>query len=303
MKIGAVTVTYNSGAVIDGFLQSLLRQSHSNFLAYIIDNASTDDTLQRTLVYRDQRIRQIANSANVGFAEGSNQGIRAALQDGCDAVLLINNDTEFGPQLVEKLVAGLDQYGADMTAPKILFHHDQARIWSAGGGFNPLKGYAGFHFGLDEPDRGQFDQARTVEHAPACCLLARKKVFEKIGLMDPTYFVYLDDTDFCFRATRSGLRIVYLPSATLFHKASSLTGGEASEFSVRFRTRNQVYFMLKNLGFWRNLFYLPAFQIYQLVKLLSRRIDLSGFLLRERALVEGLSVWMRSLESGRAAKI
>lgn len=294
MKVAVVSVTYNSSNVAQGFLDSMLQQTHSDFLLYIVDNASSDDTLERLAHYKDVRVRVLANKANVGFAEASNQGIQAGFAENCDAVLFLNNDTEFGPLLIEKLVRGLDAFSSDMAAPKILYYDRQQTIWSAGGGFNSLKGYAGFHFGLDEFDAGQFDQPRLVEHAPACCLLVRKQVFERIGLMDPRYFVYLDDTDFCYRANRAGFKIIYLPGATLFHKASALTGGPESKFSVRFRTRNQVYFMLKNLGFWRGLFYLPAFQLYQLVKLISRKIDLPGFALRQKAFVEGFRVWIES---------
>ncbi|MBZ5501602.1 MAG: glycosyltransferase family 2 protein, partial [Acidobacteriia bacterium] len=139
------------------------------------------------------------------------------------------------------------------------------------------------------------DAARVVDHAPACCLLVRKEVFARIGLMDSRYFVYLDDTDFCYRAKRAGLRLFYLPSARLLHKASSLTGGPESDFSVRYRTRNQIYFMLKHLGLWRGLYYLPAFQIFLVLKLIFREIDLSGFFLREKAFAEGLRVWRHSV--------
>jgi hypothetical protein len=292
--LGVVTVTYNSAAVIDGFLRSVLSQTHCEFVLYIVDNASIDDTVSSIGRYKDTRIRTILNRRNAGFAEGSNRGIRAALQDGCDAVLLVNNDTEFEPGLFDKLVHGLSDYKCDIITPKIVFYGAQNTIWSAGGGFNPWKGYAGFHYGLGEPDCGQYNLPRTVEHAPGCCALVRSSVFSAIGLMDSLYFVYLDDTDFCYRAKEAGLKIIYLPAAILLHKASSLTGGPESVFSVRFRTRNQIYFMLKHLGVWRSLYYLPAFQVYQLAKLLLRKIDFAGFLLRERAFFEGLAVWRRS---------
>jgi GT2 family glycosyltransferase len=301
-RIGVVTVTYNSAQVIDGFMISLLRQSWTDFLLYVVDNASTDATLEIIRRYHDRRICPIANRQNLGIAKGNNQGITAALANGCHSVLLINNDTEFGPLLIEQLAAGLTQHRCDMIAPKITVFGDETTIWSAGGGFNPLKGYAGFHFGLKQPDRGQFDVTRRVDHAPACCLLVRKEVFARIGKMDDLYFVYLDDTDFCFRAKLAGLTLVYLPSAKLLHKVSTLTGGPDSEFSVRYRTRNQIYFMLKHFGPWRALYYLPAFQLYQLAKLLFRKIDFAGFVLREKAFFEGLRVWRQSRLAASAAQ-
>jgi len=291
MKLGVVTVTYNSGQVIDGFMASMLRQTYSNFVLYVVDNASSDGTLEQVARYKDSRISLVINQKNLGFAEGNNHGTDAALTSGCELVLFINNDTEFEPCLLEKLVAGLKEHACDMIAPKILFHDNQQVIWSAGGGFNPMKGYAGYHYGLGQTDRGQFDVVRSVDHAPACCLLVRREVFRRIGLMDSRYFVYLDDTDFCYRAKQAGLKLLYLPSATLLHKASSLTGGPEADFSVRYRTRNQIYFMLKHLGFWRALYYLPSYQVFLLMRLVSRRISLSSFFLRQKAFVEGFRVW------------
>ncbi len=294
-KVGVVTVTYNSGKVIDGFMTSLLRQTHDNFILYVIDNASTDRTLEQIALYGDRRIRVIANPDNRGIAEANNQGTQAALAAGCGVILLINNDTEFDAGLLEQLLAGLEGYDCDMIAPKILYHDDQRKIWSAGGGFNSNRGYAGFHHGYDEIDHGQFEVPRQVDHAPACCLLIRKEVFEKIGFMDSRYFTYVEDTDFCYRAKRAGLNLMYSPSARLLHKAHSLTGGLFSDFMMRYTTRNRIYFMLKHFGPWRGLYYVPAYQAHLVLQLFLREVGLSRFWLREKAFLEGLEVWRHSL--------
>lgn len=293
--IGVVTVTYNSGRVIDDYMRNLLSQSYGNFLFYAVDNASSDKTLEQIATYSDPRIRVIANADNRGIAEANNQGIRAALADGCELVLLMNNDTEFEPELFAKLVAGLDQYECEMIAPKILFHHDQRVIWSAGGGMDPKKGYSGFHHGYGEVDRGQYDVPRLVDHAPACCLLIRREVFDRIGMMDDRYFTYVEDTDFSYRAMRAGLKLMYLPNATLLHKAHSLTGGLFSDFMMRYTTRNRIYFMLKHFGPWRGLYYVPAYQAHLLLQLILRKVKPSMFWLREKAFFEGLRLWRESV--------
>lgn len=292
---GVVTVTFNSGRVIDGFLTSVLGQTREEFLLYCVDNQSSDDTLKKIAQYSDPRIRVIANPDNRGIAEANNQGIQAALADGCDLVLLVNNDTEFEPELFGKLVAGLDQYECDMIAPKILFHHDQRVIWSAGGGIDPRKAYSGFHHGYGEVDRGQYDIPRLVDHAPACCLLIKRDVFDRIGMMDEKYFTYVEDTDFSYRAMRAGLKLMYLPTATLLHKAHSLTGGLFSDFMMRYTTRNRIYFMLKHFGPWRGLYYVPAYQVHLLLQLLLRKVKPSMFWLREKAFFEGLRLWRESV--------
>jgi GT2 family glycosyltransferase len=292
--IGIVTVTYNSAAVLDAFLESIEALTYVNFLLYIVDNHSDDGTLACIEQHADPRIRVIANGSNLGFAAGTNQGIRAALASGCSAVLLMNNDTEFKPPLLEILVKTLDEYDVDIVAPKIHFHDRPDVIWSAGGGLNPLKGYTGFHFGFGERDRGQFDTPRFVDHAPACCLLIRSEVFERIGFFDEHFFVYLEDTDFCYRAKAASIRVLYLPRATLLHKASTLTGGVRSEFTVKSLASNQIYFLLKHRGSWSLFYYFPAFQLYQLSRLLSRKISLSGFWLRQRAFVDGVRLWRQA---------
>src|SRR5712691_11421224 len=107
-SVGIVTVTYNSSQVIDGFLRSVFNQSHSNFVVHVVDNASSDTTLERVAINKDSRVHVIANAENRGFADANNQGIHAALAAGCEVVLLVNNDTEFEPHLIELLIAGLE---------------------------------------------------------------------------------------------------------------------------------------------------------------------------------------------------
>lgn len=293
--VGIVTVTYNSGQVLDGFLDSVMRQSYPDVLLFAVDNASSDSTVEKLAARAHPQIRPIANQQNVGFAEATNQGITAALDAGCELILLMNNDIEFGEQVLASLVCGLHEYDCEMVAPKIVFHHNPKLIWSAGGGLDRWRGYSGFHYGYGELDEGQFDSPRRVDHAPACCLLVRKDVFEKIGKLDRRYFTYVEDTDFSYRAKIAGLRLMYLPSVTVLHKAHSLTGGLFSEFMMRYTTRNRIYFLLKHFGMLHGLYYLPAYQMHLLVQLLGRRIRPSMFWLREKAFLEGLTLWRRSL--------
>ena len=83
-KIGIVTVTYNSTAVLSPFLECIWKQSHQNFVLYIIDNASTDSTLQILEKKQDSRLKIIKNKSNFGVAKANNQGIKKAIEDGCN---------------------------------------------------------------------------------------------------------------------------------------------------------------------------------------------------------------------------
>ena len=106
------------------------------------------------------------------------------------------------------------------------------------------------------------------------------------------YFVYHEDADFFFRAWRAGLRTFYTHRVRIFHKVSALTGGSKSTFTIRYNARGHVYFMLKNLGLMRCLYYLPALQLRMLMKVLMRTISWNEFLIRERAFFEGIAVWL-----------
>lgn len=290
--IGVVTVTYNSAAVFPDFMESLLQQSYRNFRLYIVDNSSSDNTLAVCGQYSDPRVAIIRNPTNVGVAEGNNIGIRAALRNRCASVLLINNDTVFGVDLIAALKQGLQKYGCEMIVPKILYFEPSEKIWSAGGAFSRLRGRPR-HLGFNKKDNGRFDHARYVEYSPTCCILIKSEVFGHIGLMDPNYFVYFDDGDFCLRAHRAGVRLVYAPENKLFHKVSSLIG-HRSDTSVRYVTRNHVYFVLKNFSWLQNLYYLPICQAHIFVRCLLANNVLRAFVIAQKAFWEGVSVFRSS---------
>jgi GT2 family glycosyltransferase len=245
-KIGVVTVTYNSSNVIDEFMTSMLAQTHLNYVLYIIDNASSDDTLSKISKYNDERIVLIANKDNVGVAAGNNQGIKSSLSSNCTHVLLINNDTAFEPQFTEKLLAGLKAYRCDMVTPKIMHYNQPEVIWSAGGYFDKYRANAGKEIGANQIDKGEYDISIQVDYSSTCCLLICSDVFQSVGLMDEKYFCYFDDTDFCLRARQQQKILYYIFDAKMFHNASSLTGGCNSPFSIKQSARNKVFFIRKH---------------------------------------------------------
>ena len=297
-KIGVVTVTYNSASVVCGFMESLLSQSHTEFILYVVDNASSDETLKRVASHSDSRVVVIRSSSNVGVAEGNNIGIHAALNDKCDYILLLNNDTVFDSALVAELLRGIQRHKCDMAVPKILYFDQPEKIWCAGGYFSRLRASAR-HYGNGLKDDGKFDQARAVSYSPTCCMLIRQNVFGRIGFMDSNYFVYFDDTDFCYRAHGAGLKLFYVPTARLLHKVGSLTGGE-SDFYYFYTIRNHVYYLLKHFRRWQALLYFSVYQIHILFKFVFLLRKPKTFLLAERAFWEGVSLF-RSREGDQTA--
>lgn len=291
--IGIVTVTYNSADVIDEFLSSLVGQTFTDWRLYVVDNASKDRTLERVRpkAAADARIIILDRPDNLGVAVGNNLGTRAALADGCETVLLLNNDTVFPADLLGEMRKQLDELDADMVIPKILYFDPPTKLWAAGGAFRPYRAMANMHFGADEEDAGQYDTARRVDYSPTCCMLIRKSVFDRIGLMDENFFVYADDADFCYRAKIADLRLWYTPVPILFHKVSSLTGG-FSDFSILHATYGRVYLIRKHLGMLAH-FWLPIYQMLFLIRIIMPGYGWKRFrLLREayrRAMAQTIS--------------
>jgi len=112
------------------------------------------------------------------------------------------------------------------------------------------------HKGIKQKDNSQFDGIYPSEYAPTCCLLVKKQVFLDVGMMDEKYFVYFDDTDFCYRVLKDGRHKLFFFSDTKFyHKVGSLTKSVEkekareyrSDFFIKQNTRNHIYF-LKKIG-------------------------------------------------------
>jgi GT2 family glycosyltransferase len=285
--IGVVTVTYNSAAVLPDFLDSLRLQKLRAFRVYAIDNQSRDSSVAMLETASDINCVIIKNTSNVGIAEGNNQGIRQALADGCTHVLLLNNDTVFGEDLFEGLLDAAISGPCQIVVPKIHYDDKVPTIWCAGGWFEPWRGYAGFHYGLDQADRGQCDVDRFVDYAPTCCMLVSVKVFEVVGLMDEKYFIYWDDTDFCLRAMRQHISIWYTHTISMRHKVGSLTGGNASPFTVRMIARNKVYYMRKNFGLLVCMWTFSSYLAIALGRLLMGRNSWSKSKIMMLAFLEG----------------
>ena len=267
-KIGLVTITFNSADVINGFLDSALNQTFQNFIVYIIDNNSQDETESIIKSYDDNRIVVVKNQENVGVAKANNQGIKLALKENCSQVLIINNDIEFEEKLIEKMLGVQNQKDCSLVVPKMMYFDTPEYIWYAGSSFIKKKGYLPIHKGMQQKDVGQFDGVYPVEYAPTCCLLVKKIVFQDVGFMDEKYFLYFDDTDFLYRVFIDGRHKLFFFSNTKFyHKVGSLTKSNEKfkkkeyrgDFFIKQNIRNHIYFLKKVGGFFSYLFILFLF--------------------------------------------
>lgn len=270
-KIGIVTVLYNSESVIEDFFKSLDIQTFKDFILYVIDNNSPDFSLKKSKDFSQTvsfKTNFIENCENYGVAKGNNQGITAALKDGCEYILLSNNDVVLNEKTIEILLENHIKLQADISVPKI-FLADGKKLYYGGGKIDFFHATSP-HYGYNKIDDGSYNKIRTVKYAPTCFMLINKNVFQKVGLMDEKYFVYYDDTDFIFRAVvKNKLKLWYIPVSYLIHKESVCTGLR-SDFFYKFVYRNRIYFVKKNYTF-PLLFIIFEFSYHYLIRRIKMR--------------------------------
>lgn len=257
-KTGIVVLHYKGEKDTLECLSSLAKQTNRSSTIIIVVANSISDDFRESLTKNFPQIVLIANSENIGFSGGNNEGIEKALSLGCSNIILLNNDTLVSNDLVMKLTQFADTDSTiGLISPKIYFargfeyHKNRYTekekgkvIWFAGGQFDKLNIYAS-HCGVDEIDRGQYDKITDTDFATGCCLLIKKNLIEKIGLLDGKYFMYFEDIDYSIRAKLAGFRTVYYPETCLWHKNASSSGKPGSDTHIYYQTRNRLYFGFK----------------------------------------------------------
>ena len=126
-----------------------------------------------------------------------------------------------------------------------------------------------------------------IDFAATCCMLVDRQSFEMVGYMDERYFVYYDDTDFCYRAARSGLTMFYLPQPIIRHKVSSLTQGPDSPFTIRFGVRNRIYYTRKHFQSVVGWLFIQAYRLATLARLVVGKDNQTTYGIRVKAFIEG----------------
>lgn len=247
-KIGLVTVLFKSDEVLDGFFKSVSKQTHKDYILYLVDNSVNE---QSNKVIADclaahpiAAYKHIKNTDNVGVAKGNNIGIEAALKDSCTHVLILNNDIEIEQETAFASQLLLMEKGEMIIVPKI--YYPDRTIWMAGGEMVKWRAL-GIHYGYNKADSEEYNLPKYITYAPTCYMLVDASVFKKVGIMDEKYFAYYDDTDFVYRSCEAGYQLYYDPSVTIIHKVSHSSGGDSS-FYIYYSNRNKLYFIRKNFS-------------------------------------------------------
>lgn len=238
-NVGIVISNYNGWQDTVQCLESLQKQTYRDFEIILLDDASTNDSVQQLQKHLTENTVFLPQEANSGFAAVNNVGMRRALADGCDWVLLLNNDTVAAPDFLENLLR--ETPAGAVSCPKMLFLDPPDEIWFAGGELDRATGKVR-HLGGHEKDGPAFAEKKQVSFITFCCVLLPRQVIEQVGFLDETLFMYCEDVDYCIRLTDAGVPLWFLPDAKIWHKAGGSAGGMLSVYYI---TRNTLYLTCK----------------------------------------------------------
>ncbi len=222
-----------------------LRKVHTPSTVYLVDNGSTDHSIEELLPEFPEVVFLDAGK-NLGFAGGNNLAIRFAMKKGASFFFLLNNDTIVDPHIVDAfLQAALQKPEGGIFGAKSFSYFDREHIDHFGGIWKEK--WAEFvSIGKGKKDEG-FDTMQKVDYVCGCAMFIRREVFEKIGLLDERFFLLWEESDFCMRAKRAGFEIWTVPKAHLFHKISSSFEGKVQ--SHYYWWRGRLLFLRKNVPF------------------------------------------------------
>lgn len=248
----AIIVNWNGKKDTQVCLSSLRKVQKKNVELHIVvvDNGSTNDSVA-VLTREFPEVKILETGKNLGFTGGNNFGIRYALREGADYVWLLNNDTFVDRHVLSALHA-FDDPSVGIVGSKIYFapgrefHHDRyvqkdrGRVfWYAGGIVDWANMYAA-HRGVDEVDRGQYDEAGETPFITGCSMMIKKEVIDRIGELDDRYYLYLEDLDYCLRSREAGFRLIYAPSSVLWHVNAGSSARPGNPLHEYYFTRNRL---------------------------------------------------------------
>lgn len=250
MKVSVVTPNYNGLKFLNSYFETLLIQSRFIEEIIIIDNASTDGSVE----FIEEFIRSpnypidiilIRNDENLGFAPAVNQGIEIAKSE---YVYSVNNDVELEWNALEEIIKAMDESIALGENPfsvqsKMIQHHNRKLIDDAGDEYTILAWTK--KIGDGQPVE-RYDEKREIFSSCAGAALYRKSVLEEIGLFDKDFFAYVEDIDLSYRAQIYGYKNYFCPNSIVYHYGSATSGSRYNEFKIKLAARNNVFLIYKN---------------------------------------------------------
>ncbi len=249
-KISVIIPNWNGKNWLKKSLIDLSKQTYKNFEIIVIDNNSNDNSVS-WLKKKFPKVKVIKSHINLGFGKANNLGVKHS--NGSE-ILLLNNDTKFKPDFLEKLLTFKQKTKTNIVGPRLLDFNGHDPYHSKKLSIDPLSVHG---------------WGKKIFFVEGCALMISKKDYLKLEGFDPAYFMYSEDIDFCWRAWMYGMKIDVCKDLALIH----FGGGSSQQtrkqkqvrhiapLSRRFEVeKNNLRNILKNFQFinlpWILLLYL-----------------------------------------------
>ena len=266
IKSTVIIPNFNGIQYIQACLESLYGQTTKEIAVIVVDNASTDGSME---LVRDQfpQVQLIVNQENTGFSYAVNQGILASQTP---YVILFNNDTQADLSFVHELEKVMDQDKSKKlfsASAKLVSLYDKSRIDDAGDYYCAL-GWA-FARGKGK-DADQYNSDCEIFSSCAGAAIYRRELLEenRVGMFDVEHFAYFEDIDIGYRAKIHGYRNRFAANSIVYHAGSATSGSRYNRFKTRLASRNSIYIIYKNMPILQILINLPFLAAGFLIKTL-----------------------------------
>lgn len=255
-RVSILLVNYNGAPFLRDCLNSLRTVTYPDFEVVLVDNASTDGSVE--IVREFPGVRLVRSERNLGFAGGNNLGLQY-----CTGryVLLLNTDTRVTPGFLEPLCAYLDAHPevgivqAKMTMPRM------GNTLDACGSFITPVGFL-YHVGIRKPDSERYARDYPVFTGKGACLMFRRELIDAVGgfLFKEEFFCYYEETDFCIRAWLAGFETHFVHGAQIEHlQGATVERTHGQVFMLSSYLRNQTLSLLSNLQLRSLLWIMPGY--------------------------------------------
>lgn len=241
--VSIITLNYNQANVTCQLLESCRSLTYPNYEILVCDMHSKEDPSEKIEKGSYPHTTLYMSDRNRGFAGGNNWGMQFAKGE---FILLLNNDTEVNPDLIEKLLIPFNQdKTTGVVCPKIKYFDFPNLIQYAG--FTRMNSFTGRTkaIGNGEPDRGQYNVITSTYGAHGAAMMVKREVIDQVGRFPEKFFLYYEEWDWSARILKAGYRIYCQGLATVYHK-ESMSVGKLNPMKEYYLTRNRILYMRRN---------------------------------------------------------
>ena len=250
MELSIIIVNWNTRNLLVQCLNSIYQTVETvEMEVWVVDNGSTDGS-DAAAVERFPETKFVQNKVNVGFAKANNQALNTAAGR---YYLLLNPDTQVSKGAVEKLISFMDAHPEAGGAGAQLINSDGSKQNSIAN-FPSLatellnKSLLRWLFPRQFPGKERnYSESVEVDSVIGACMMVRREVLAQVGLLDEDYFLFLEETDWCYRMKRAGWKVYHVPQAEVYHFQGKSAEMERKKAKVEYY-RSRYHFFKKNKG-------------------------------------------------------